>query len=87
MFDTLINIGCQPVKNDDGTLEVKYQGEHFFMEFGGRYSRVWEAEWAERFFGYFKYSGYICIKDSLLVYQLLYESVIARIRKQNFLIQ
>lgn len=46
MFTTLSNIGCQPVRNDDGTLSVAYQGENFHMVFSGRYVRVWDPLWA-----------------------------------------
>lgn len=46
MFMTLSNLGCQPTKNDDGTLSVSYQGENFHMEFGGMYARVWDPMWA-----------------------------------------
>lgn len=46
MFITLSNLGCQPTKNEDGTLSVSYQGENFLMEFGGRYVRVWDPKWA-----------------------------------------
>lgn len=46
MFKTLSNIGCQPAKNEDGTLTVSYQGENFHMEFGGIYVRVWDPGWA-----------------------------------------
>ncbi len=46
MFKTLSNLGCQPTKNDDGTLTVSYQGENFHMEFGGMYARVWDPMWA-----------------------------------------
>ena len=46
MFRTLCNLGCQPTKNDDGTLSVSYQGENFHMEFGGMYARVWDPMWA-----------------------------------------
>jgi len=46
MFDTLSAIGCQPTKNDDGTLSVSYQGENFHMEFGGMYCRVWDSMWS-----------------------------------------
>lgn len=46
MFDTLNALGCQPTKNDDGTLSVSYQGENFHMEFGGMYARVWDPMWA-----------------------------------------
>ena len=46
MFRTLSNLGCQPIKNDDGTISVSYQGENFHMEFGGMYARVWDPMWA-----------------------------------------
>lgn len=46
MFRTLSNLGCQPTKNEDGTLSVSYQGENFHMEFGGLYARVWDPMWA-----------------------------------------
>lgn len=46
MFNTLSALGCQPTKNDDGTLSVNYQGETFHMEFGGMYARVWDPMWS-----------------------------------------
>lgn len=46
MFRALSNLGCQPTKNEDGTLSVSYQGENFHMEFGGMYARVWDPMWA-----------------------------------------
>lgn len=46
MFRTLSNLGCQPTKNDDGTITVKYQGENFQMQFGGMYARVWDPMWS-----------------------------------------
>ena len=46
MFRTLCNLGCQPTKNEDGTLSVYYQGEIFHMQFGGMYARVWDPMWA-----------------------------------------
>lgn len=46
MFRTLSNLGCQPIKNDDGTISVSYQGENLHMEFGGMYARVWDPMWA-----------------------------------------
>lgn len=46
MFNALNALGCQPTKNDDGTLSVSYQGENFHMEFGGMYARVWDPMWA-----------------------------------------
>lgn len=46
MFRTLSNLGCQPTRNEDGTLSVLYQGEYFRIEFGGSYARVWDPVWA-----------------------------------------
>lgn len=46
MFKTLSNLGCQPKKNEDGTLSVSYQGENFHIEFGGMYAQVWDPMWA-----------------------------------------
>lgn len=46
MFNTLSQLGCQPIANDDGTISVQYQGENFHMEFGGMYARVWDPMWA-----------------------------------------
>lgn len=46
MFSTLCNIGCQPTKNDDGSISVSYQGEKFQMEFNGMFARVWDLMWA-----------------------------------------
>lgn len=46
MFSTLCNIGCQPTKNDDGSISVSYQGEKFHMEFNGMFARVWDLMWA-----------------------------------------
>lgn len=46
MFKILCNLGCQPTKDEDGTISVQYQGENFHMEFGGMYARVWDPMWA-----------------------------------------
>ncbi|MDE6010354.1 MAG: hypothetical protein K2F87_02755 [Muribaculaceae bacterium] len=45
MLKVLNRIGCQPTVNDDGSVSVRYQGEYFQMEFGGRYARVWDPNW------------------------------------------
>lgn len=45
MFNTLNELGCQPTKNDDETISVRYQGENFQMEFGGMYCSVWDPMW------------------------------------------
>lgn len=47
MFDTLKQLGCQPQVNEDDTISVQYQGEEFFMDFGGRYVRIWDPRWYE----------------------------------------
>lgn len=46
MYNTLCSLGCQPIKNPDDSISVKYQGENFHMEFGGMYARVWDPMWA-----------------------------------------
>lgn len=46
MFNALSEIGCQPEKDNDGSINVQYQGETFHMDFGGMYARVWEPMWA-----------------------------------------
>lgn len=46
MFRTLSNLGCQPVKNEDGSISVAYQGENFHMEFSGRYAMIWDPMWS-----------------------------------------
>ena len=47
MFNALCEIGCQPEKDNDGSINVQYQGETFHMDFGGMYARVWDPMWAE----------------------------------------
>ena len=46
MFNALSEIGCQPEKDNDGSINVQYQGETFHMDFGGMYARVWDPMWA-----------------------------------------
>lgn len=46
MFKALREIGCQPEKDNDGSINVQYQGETFHMDFGGMYARVWDPMWA-----------------------------------------
>lgn len=46
MFNALCEIGCQPEKDNDGSINVQYQGETFHMDFGGMYARVWDPMWA-----------------------------------------
>lgn len=45
MYDTLCSIGCQPTKDDEDTLSVQYQGEDFFMRFGGMFAIIWDPLW------------------------------------------
>lgn len=47
MFSTLRDLGCQPTKNDDGSLSVAYQGENFHIEFSGMCMRIWNLSWAK----------------------------------------
>ena len=46
MFNALSEIGCQPEKDNDGSINVQYQGETFHMDFGGMYASVWDPMWA-----------------------------------------
>lgn len=46
MSHVLVEMGCQPVDNKDGSLSVMYQGENFVMEFGGFYARIWDPSWS-----------------------------------------
>jgi hypothetical protein len=46
MESALKSIGCQPTQNQDGSVSVRYQGETFYIEFGGMYARVWDPMWA-----------------------------------------
>lgn len=43
---SLENLGCQLQPQEDGTFNVDYQGEHFTLEIGGPYARVWDLNWA-----------------------------------------
>lgn len=45
MFDTLKILGCQPVKTDEGSITVGYQGEYFHIEVNGTSCRVWDPNW------------------------------------------
>ena len=42
----LTELGCQPEVYKDGSVGVSYQGENFYLEFGGRYARIWDPMWA-----------------------------------------
>ena len=46
MVSTLTQIGCQPTINEDDTVAVTYQGEHFHIDFGGLYAQIWDLGWA-----------------------------------------
>ena len=46
MVSTLTQIGCQPTVNEDDTVAVTYQGEHFHIDFGGLYAHIWDLGWA-----------------------------------------
>lgn len=46
MFNALSEIGCQLETDNDGSINVQYQGETFHMDFGGMYARVWDPMWA-----------------------------------------
>lgn len=46
MVSALTQIGCQPTVNEDDTVAVTYQGEHFHIDFGGLYAQIWDLGWA-----------------------------------------
>lgn len=46
LFDTLVAMGCQPERDGDRRINVKYQGENFVFDIGGYHVRVWDARWA-----------------------------------------
>lgn len=46
MKNALAELGCQPEVNNDGTMNVAYQGENFHLEFGGPYARIWDPFWS-----------------------------------------
>ncbi len=46
MQTTLCNLGCQPMANEDGSLDVQYQGEKFHIEFSGYFAQIWDLYWA-----------------------------------------
>ena len=46
MVSTLTQIGCQPTVNEDDTIAVTYQGEHFHIELSGLYTQIWDLGWA-----------------------------------------
>ena len=45
MYNTVVEMGCQPTKDEENALFVKYQGEEFHIKCGGLYARVWELCW------------------------------------------
>lgn len=47
MVTTLKQIGCQPTVNENDSVDVTYQGEHFHIDFGGPYAQIWDLGWAE----------------------------------------
>lgn len=47
VFYILRMIGCQPERDKDGTIYVKYQGENFQIEFGLMCIRIWDPVWTK----------------------------------------
>lgn len=47
MVSTLNQIGCQPTVNHDDTVSVTYQGEDFYIDFGGTYAQIWDLGWLD----------------------------------------
>lgn len=46
MIETLKLMGCDPKEIDDGAVYVVYQGEKFFMKFGGLFVNIWDLGWS-----------------------------------------
>lgn len=47
MKKSFIELGCQPKELEDGCIGVEYQGERFFIEFGGeRIAKIWDLGWS-----------------------------------------
>lgn len=46
MLSTLKEIGCQPTVNEDHSITVTYQGEHFLIFVGDPYAQIWDLGWA-----------------------------------------
>lgn len=46
LVDALRQIGCQPEMNDDETVDVTYQGEHFHINIGGVFLNIWDLGWS-----------------------------------------
>ena len=47
MVSILKQLGCQPIVNEDDTVTVTYQGEHFHLDFIGLYVHIWDLHWGE----------------------------------------
>lgn len=45
MVAALEKIGCNPTVNEEGNVEVYYQGDYFVMRFGGIYAEIWNPSW------------------------------------------
>ena len=46
MESILIDLGCQPKKENEKELQVAYQGENFVINIGGPYAQIWDPAWA-----------------------------------------
>lgn len=46
MESILLDLGCQPKKENEGELLVAYQGENFIVKTGGFYAQIWDPGWA-----------------------------------------
>lgn len=46
VFAAMVDLGCQPVINGDGNIEVQFQGEAFIMECFKYYVNVWDLSWS-----------------------------------------
>ena len=46
MESILTELGCQPQRDGESSLEVAYQGENFVINTGGLYAQIWDPGWA-----------------------------------------
>ena len=46
MVETLRQMGCDPKEIEDGAVGVVFQGEKFYMRFGGFFVNIWDLGWS-----------------------------------------
>ena len=46
MIETLRQMGCDPKEIEDGAVGAVFQGEKFYMRFGGWFVNIWDLGWS-----------------------------------------